>query len=744
MNAADKPRAAAVETLGLRKTYTGVRGRSAAVDGLDLKVPARGLHVLLGPAKAGKSTVLRLLLGLAHADGGAAKLLGVAVPDVGRELSGRVGAVVGEPGFLDRLSGRRNLLMHPATTNKAQVDFVLKQAGLANVARDAVGSYSPGARRRLALAAGLLPGPDLLIADDPTRGLDSAGTSEVRTLLRKIADRGPAVLMTTDVLAEAQQLADTVTVLSGGRALAHGQAADVIGEVATAVRLRVDDGDRAVVELRAAGFQAHRYGDLVVADGVDEPAAVTRALARKKLYVTEMSTRRESLESLVHRLTPAPEPEPARPSRAEERAARREAERKAAEKKKAAAQRRADKETAAKKAAEEKAVAERKAAEEKAEAERRAAQEQAEAGRRAAKELTDADRSAAAERKVEEKTARKAAAKAKRPKTGSTVAAAGVAAVAGADAARTAPGTKARPEGTAADAAPSATPEADEKPDRAARRQERAARKREQRDEKELAKLLAAEERENAKQSKRDEKQARKDERELATLLRAEEKEKARAAAKADDEQSPAVGATPARTPKPGPPPRRTPGQGPSSKKPERPAGKTPEPARTAGDETAADTPMSKRQQRKAEFDAKVAEKQSAYDARVLARAQAAAEKEEARLAKEEERLARLEEKEAARQAKGDQKQARLDEKPAKAEQAATQGSDHGSRTGRAKALLGARAAETLGGSTAEHDKSATAADDPDRPDTAPDDPPGDAAPHRPGTSGKKKRKERA
>ncbi|MBO0607502.1 ATP-binding cassette domain-containing protein [Myceligenerans salitolerans] len=300
--------AAAVETLGLRKTYSGVRGRTIAVDRLDLLVPARGVHVLLGPAKAGKSTVLRLLLGLARADGGAARLLGVAVPDVGRELAGRVGAVVGEPGFLDRLTGRRNLLMHPAATSAEQVDLALRRTGLADAALDAVGTYPPGDRRRLAFAAALLAGPDLLIADDPTRGLDSTGARQVRTLVRKIADRGIGVLLTTDDLVEAQQLADTVTVLAGGRVVGDGPATDVIGDLATTVRLRVDDGDRAVAELRAAKFRADRDGDAILVDGVEEPADVTRALARKKLYVTEMSTRRESLDSLVRRLAPEPEP----------------------------------------------------------------------------------------------------------------------------------------------------------------------------------------------------------------------------------------------------------------------------------------------------------------------------------------------------------------------------------------------------------------------------------------------------
>ncbi|WP_170176964.1 ATP-binding cassette domain-containing protein [Myceligenerans xiligouense] len=648
MNRADHPQtpAVAVETLGLRKTYTGVRGRTVAVDGLDLLVPARGVHVLLGPAKAGKSTVLRLLLGLARADAGAARLLGVAVPDVGRQLTGRVGAVVGEPGFLDRLTGRRNLLMHPAATSKDQVDVALRQAGLADVALDVVGSYAPGARRRLALAAALLPGPDLLIVDDPTRGLDPTGARELRTLLRKIAGRGPAVLMTTDALVEAQQLADTVTVLAGGRVVGDGPAVEVIGDLATAVRLRVDDGDRAVAELTAARFRARRDGDAVVVDGVAEPAEVTKALARKKLYVTEMSTRRESLESLVRRLAPEPEPQIAQPSRAEQRAARKEAERKAARKKEAVEQKRAEKE----------AVERKRAGEETAE--RNAAGKDAAEPMRTGKDT------------AERKQVGKGAAERKRAGTDTTTE------------------RKAAQESAQASEAGNAPERAARKDERAARRQERAARKQQARDERELAKLLEEEEREAAEQARRAAKQARREERELAKLIAAEKKQEKATTKKTtntEPESEPKAKLEPEPEPKSEPKPKSEPESKPKPKpRPER----EPQPAAPSDAAHQTGEQPSRRQQRRAAFDAKVAEKQAAYDARVVAREQAAAEKQAARLARAEKKRAKENERELREHVRAEDEQ----------------GSRKRSRTGTVAALLGERAAETVGGAAVNRD----------------------------------------
>ncbi|MGI5187789.1 ATP-binding cassette domain-containing protein [Promicromonospora sp. CA-289599] len=343
----------AIETLGLRKAYRTVRGRAVGIEGLDLRVPAGGVHALLGLPESGKTTTLRLLTGLARADAGAIKIFGVPVPDGLPDLAGRIGAVVGEPGFQPRLSGRRNLalLASAAGAPRARVDEVLTGVLLADRAKAAYGTYSAEEERRLALAAALLRDPDLLVVDDPSAGLGAVGTREIRQALRRLADQGKTVLVATGVLTEAQQIADTVTVLDGGRVLAQGSVAELLGDAKVSVRVRLDELAKAATALRAAGFAVRDDGDALQVDGVAEPADISRALAKQKLFASELVPQREDLAAVVGRLSPVAPPIPKPLSRAEERAARKAAEQQAADRKKAADQRKADKEAAARQAA---------------------------------------------------------------------------------------------------------------------------------------------------------------------------------------------------------------------------------------------------------------------------------------------------------------------------------------------------------------------------------------------------------
>lgn len=378
----------AVETLGLRKTYPTVRGRAVGIEGLDLRVPAGGLHALLGLPDSGKTTTLRLLTGLARADAGAIKIFGVPVPDGLPDLAGRIGAVVGEPGFQPRLSGRRNLalLASAAGVPRARVDEVLTRVVLADRAKAAYGTYSAEEERRLALAAALLRDPDLLVVDQPSAGLDAVGTREIRQALRRLADQGKTVLVATGVLTEAQQIADTVTVLDGGRVLAQGSVADLLGDAKVSVRVRLDEPAKAATALRAAGFAVRADGDVLQVDDVAEPADISRALAKQKLFASELVPQREDLAAVVGRLRPVAPPIPKPRSRAEERAARKAAEQQAADRKKAADQRKADKEAAAKQAAAAAELAERAAARQAAIDAKAAAKAASGAERAAAKE----------------------------------------------------------------------------------------------------------------------------------------------------------------------------------------------------------------------------------------------------------------------------------------------------------------------------------------------------------------------
>ena len=208
---------------GLRKTYrTFSLRRVAAVDGLDLTVPRGGVHAFLGPNGSGKTTTIRMLLGLVRPDAGSIDLFGTPVPARLPEVVGRVGAIVENPRFVPGFSGRRNLRLLATAVGvpHTTVEEVLEHVGLRDRGDDQFRRYSLGMKQRLAVAATLLKDPDLLVFDEPSNGLDPAGIRDIRTTIRGLADQGRTVLVSSHVLAEVEQVADTVWVVARGRVVA--------------------------------------------------------------------------------------------------------------------------------------------------------------------------------------------------------------------------------------------------------------------------------------------------------------------------------------------------------------------------------------------------------------------------------------------------------------------------------------------------------------------------------------------
>ncbi len=295
----------AVTTRGLRKTYQARGRRIVAVDALDLDVPAGGVHGFLGPNGSGKTTTIRMLLGLVRPDEGEMTVFGTPVPRALPDVVGRIGAIVEAPKFFWHFSGRRNLdlLARAIGVDPAHVDVVLHDVGLADRAASPVRTYSLGMRQRLAIAATLLKDPDLLIFDEPTNGLDPAGIREVRSTMRGLADRGKTVLVSSHILAEVQQIADTVSIVGRGRLLAHGRVADLVAGVGAAVvRVGVADRDGASRVLRARGWTVSDEGSGLVVTGA--PAVdVNRALAGEGMFAHELRTDGASLEQVFLELT---------------------------------------------------------------------------------------------------------------------------------------------------------------------------------------------------------------------------------------------------------------------------------------------------------------------------------------------------------------------------------------------------------------------------------------------------------
>ncbi|GAB6986645.1 ABC transporter ATP-binding protein [Nocardioides pyridinolyticus] len=289
-----------IEATGLRKEFRGRRGLRVAVADLDLAVPAGGVHGFLGPNGSGKTTTIRMLLGLARATGGSMRLFGEPVPSRLAHVIDRVGAVVESPKFSPNFTGRQNLLLLARSigAGSARVDAAVETVGLTGRDRDRYKSYSLGMKQRLAIAATLLKDPDLLILDEPTNGLDPAGIREIRETIRGLGESGVTVLLSSHILAEVQQVCTSATIIGQGRLLASGRVDELVG-ASTAYRVGAPDPAAATRVLTDAGFTVH---DGLVVD-TDRPATVTQALGAAGIWLTELTPVRRDLEAVFLELT---------------------------------------------------------------------------------------------------------------------------------------------------------------------------------------------------------------------------------------------------------------------------------------------------------------------------------------------------------------------------------------------------------------------------------------------------------
>ncbi|MFT4295452.1 MAG: ATP-binding cassette domain-containing protein [Micropruina sp.] len=294
----------AVAITGLSKRYRSIK----AVDNLTMTVPVGGVHGFLGPNGSGKTTTIRMLLGLIPADGGSMRLFGEPVPQRLPQVIDKVGAIVEQPRFFDTFSARKNLalLAQAIGAPLSRVGEVLQQVGLAGRERYDFRTYSLGMKQRLAVAATLLKDPQLLIFDEPTNGLDPQGIHDFRATIRQLADSGRTVLVSSHILAEVQQVADTVTIIARGGTLAEGPVATLLAAGSDPVRVVVGEPARADAILRAAGLVVQGDGRALLVtrpDGRLEAEEVARRLGEQGLWVSELGVQRRNLEQLYLELT---------------------------------------------------------------------------------------------------------------------------------------------------------------------------------------------------------------------------------------------------------------------------------------------------------------------------------------------------------------------------------------------------------------------------------------------------------
>jgi ABC-2 type transport system ATP-binding protein len=296
---------AVLQTEQLSKKYR----RRVVVDRLSLRVEPGDVFGFLGQNGAGKSTTIRMALGLVRPTSGRVRVLGYDMARQPLRALKRIGAIIEAPAFYENFSGRQNLRMLAAMSGGAErerIEIVLEIVGLQERADDLVRVYSHGMRQRLGIAQALLPHPEFVVLDEPTDGLDPQGLCEIRELIRRLrAELGLTIMMSSHLLHEVEQVCNRVAIVEEGRLLYQGPVEDLLAKD-NWIKIRVNRVAEAYDLLsRNPHLSINRNGgqSLQVRMAEEEIPLVNALLVREGFSVMELSPQRESLEQVFLRLT---------------------------------------------------------------------------------------------------------------------------------------------------------------------------------------------------------------------------------------------------------------------------------------------------------------------------------------------------------------------------------------------------------------------------------------------------------
>ena len=311
----------AIATSGLTKRFPGGAGGwplagkrpgQLAVDHIDLDVPRNSVYGFLGPNGSGKTTTIRMLLGLAFPTSGTAAVLDVPIPAEANRVLHKVGSLVEGPAFYPFLSGYANLARYDAAdrtadprTARTRIGEALDRVGLLPAANKRFRHYSLGMKQRLAIAAGLLRPRELIILDEPTNGLDPQGTREVRALVRQIAADGTTVFVSSHLLAEVEQVCSHVGVMRTGKLVFQGSLPELRRTGAARVVVQTSDAEKAAKVLASLGLDNAQAadGEATATLGDAEPERVCAELVQAGVGVRGFAVAAPSLEDLFVGLT---------------------------------------------------------------------------------------------------------------------------------------------------------------------------------------------------------------------------------------------------------------------------------------------------------------------------------------------------------------------------------------------------------------------------------------------------------
>lgn len=305
------PADAVIRTQGLTKRFSGGQ---LAVDGLDLTVPRGSVFGFLGPNGSGKTTTIRMLMGLIAPTGGVADVLGEPMPQSVNRVLPRVGTLIEGPALYGFLSGRENLVRFDSAdptadprTRSRRVDEALERVGLTAAAGKKARAYSLGMKQRLGLASALLQPRELLVLDEPTNGLDPQGMREIRALVREVAAEGTTVFLSSHLLDEIEQVCTHAAVMSRGRLVVQGTVAELAARAQGRLVVRTADVASALEVLKERRVTDLRGGEGQV-DGVFEGgeqalAELCAALVGAGVRVHGFGVERGTLEDAFVALT---------------------------------------------------------------------------------------------------------------------------------------------------------------------------------------------------------------------------------------------------------------------------------------------------------------------------------------------------------------------------------------------------------------------------------------------------------
>ena len=316
----------AIQTRGLTKVF----GKQTVVNGIDLAVPRGSVFGFLGPNGSGKTTSIRMLLGLAAATSGEIDLLGQQMPKRAGAVLPHVGALIEGPGFYPFLSGRANLRrldsvdrFAPGSTRTRRVSEALERVGLTHAAGKRVRAYSLGMKQRLGIANALLTPRELIVLDEPTNGLDPQGTREVRNLVRSLTAEGTTVFVSSHLLAEIEQICTHAAVMRAGTLVAQGSLDELRQAGQAQVRVLTPDAAAARRVLAGLGLVADAAGGVdgvsgagdahgsddgetvtaPLGDAALDPEQIVAALVASDVRVRGFAVERATLEDLFVALT---------------------------------------------------------------------------------------------------------------------------------------------------------------------------------------------------------------------------------------------------------------------------------------------------------------------------------------------------------------------------------------------------------------------------------------------------------